>query len=159
MVERIVAIMLALFAAGCAQTQTISANPNPIPDIVNAVVPVTLKARAFKDLQSTAANLDAAASIGLPTADYAACQHTINQALGVEAQSAGAPGFPTVEVTNDGLVSAGSIVLIDALRLAALKKGGISVPSKCVLAFGTLQLDALGQVFTGVGGVPINVTP
>jgi hypothetical protein len=144
--------LAACSAPGTSETVT----TNPIANVASVLDP----AGAIKlDLTTTATNFDNAVAIGLPLEDDALCVHLINQELGIEASPSGTPPLPTATLTNNGPISAGSEILINAMILAQLKSTGLSVPANCVTAVGELRLMAASQLLTQFGGLPINVIP
>lgn len=146
----LVSVVVALLGA-CTQTIS-SAGPNAA-----TLLPAPLKASTTKDLTAVAINFDNAAKVGWmdPADDAGICSHLINQQLGIEAV-AGAAAPTTATLTNAGLFSAGSILVIDASEAATmLRGGGLSLPENCVVALGKLQASALGQLF----GVKVTFLP
>jgi hypothetical protein len=147
---------MALQLSAC--TETISTNPNPVATIFNAL-PDPIKAATTKDLETTAVNFDAANSIGLPNMDlFAACQHMINQDLGIEVAPNAVP-YPKIKITVDGVASFGSEVIINALLLNQLTSQGITIPENCAAVFGIMNINAMGKGLGVIGGVPIKVGP
>lgn len=143
-----------LALAACASNGTplpITNNPSPLLDVVNVLDP---QGKLKADLTATAANFDGATAIGIIPSGLpaAACQHEINMALGVEAVP-NAPPVQSFQPVDAGIVSEGSIALIEALKLMSLANGGvITIPPDCygVIGYFTV-LNIKGAL--KVGGV------
>lgn len=151
--NRLIPIVALLALAGCA-SGSISNGP-VTADLLN-LLPTALKSATVADMKATATNFDNAATAGImpATDDAGLCQHMINQQFGVEVVPGAAPP-KTATVTNAGPISAGSIAIIEAYKLAGAAQGGVNIPENCLLALAKVNFKGLGALF----GVNVNFTP
>lgn len=152
------ALVLAILALCGCQTP-ISNSTNPATRVAS-ILPTPFQDVARADLIDNAYNLDQAQAIGIIAASskVPACAHLVNQALGIEPMP-DAPPIQTFTPKVGGIVSAGSVAYIDALKLAAVQRNGITISQDCVEAWGELSLQGLGRLFSAAGGLPITITP
>ena len=139
--------------AGCSGTlPPITNNPNPAPDIISVLDP---QGQLKSDLIGTAQNLDGATAIGIipPTLPAAACQHDINQFLGVETNP-NAPAVQSFQPVNDGPISLGSIAFIEYLKFQAMSGSGITIPQDCYTIIGYFMVQNAATVLKVVSPVP-----
>ena len=150
-------VILSLVAAvALSACSTISNGTNPAADLLagsGALAKVTAT-----DLLDTAYNLDQAQMIGLLPADspLPGCAHQINQQLGVEA-TPGAVAPQTFTPKVGGVASAATESYLLALKAAAPKTQGITLPAICVQAWGTINIQGLSKILSTAGGLPITV--
>lgn len=132
---------VAAFALLSACTQTIQ-GPGQTPlQAAASILPQPIKDTTAKDLRQAATNFDNALKVGYTDlTDFDACQHLINQQLGVEMVS-GSTAPPTAQVTNSGIVSGASILVIEADIARHIAAQGIQIPENCAMAFGELTLQ------------------
>jgi hypothetical protein len=149
--------LLCGLASLAACTQTIQGpGASPAATALN-LLPEPIKDTTTKDLKATATNFDNAVGVGYTDlADFQACSHLVNQQFGIEIVAGGPSAPPTAKVTNAGLVSGASIVVIDADIAKNALQQGISIPQNCVTAFGEMNLQSIASI---LGGIKLTFTP
>lgn len=153
---RRIAILTALLLAGCnlpPQGGSTTITPGPSP-------PIQLPPDAALDLTTAASNFDNAATGGLPDmALFAACQHMLNQDFGVEVvPGPGGVTPPPFKVTNNGVVSGISIIIIDADKAKNAVATGLQIPQSCAEVFGLIGMQGWASVL-GLGPLHITIQP
>jgi hypothetical protein len=159
MSKTILFIPLLMLAACSGTPAPITNNPNPIPDIVGGLN-LDPAGNLKTDLVGTAANLDGATAIGIipPTLPLAACQHDINQFLGVEVV-AGAPAVQSFQPVNDGPISLGSIAVIELLKLQQMTGSGLTIPQDCYTVIGYFQIMSAANILHVAAPVLPSISP
>lgn len=137
------AILCVAVLAGCASPPKISSAPvNPVASVVAS------DATIATGLQNAAYNFDQAVAIGVLAADdpAAPCLHSALQLAGLE-PLAGAPAVQSFTPKVTDLISAGSVLYIQAKQLQGAKPFEASTSCKAIV--GDVVLQALKAGFTG----------
>jgi hypothetical protein len=148
--QHLVALASALLLSAC----TVQISSNPVADLLGGGQTAPAARVLVTDLQTAAANLDAAAAAGiLDRSDQAPqCLHSLLKQEGIDtaaampaaAGSAGAAAASPASINAkiDGAVSAASVLYIRFQQLKKIENQGISLDPGCKQVIGQMVIDA-----------------
>ena len=152
----VLAVVAAVALLG-ACTQTIQGPGAPPLATGLNLLPTPIKDTTTADLKASAQNFDNAVAVGYTDlTDFDVCAHLVNQAFGIEVVPGGPAAPATAKVTNAGIVSGASIIIIDADIAKNALQNGVSIPQNCVTAAGELSIQNIASI---LGGIKVTFTP